>query len=244
MRDSIKLDGLLFTNDGDVVSVMNRILGTFAIEAELCNDVNAAVETVGRRRLDAVIIDWGGAVDPSRIVRATRKSFPNSNSTIVAVVNRHSETKALMAGINFMVHKSTDTADATRCLRAAYGTMLQNRRRAARVPVNIAAVVVLGQSGEIEARIIDLSVSGLALQCALPLPPNRDILTRFSLPGRNNVIHAMGRVVNVNGTGRVGIRFSFLSDDDRSGLETWMAVELDKLETAEMPSDEDEVIID
>jgi PilZ domain len=237
MNEHVQLDGLLFTNDAQVLSVMNQILESFSIETEVCKELDTALDAVTHRRLDAVIVDWDEGFDPTRVVRATRKSSPNSNSTIVAMVNGHSETHALLVGANFMIHKPTDIEQARRCMRAAYGTMLQNRRRAARVPVDIGVVARVAELGEIQARISDLSVGGLALHCNRPLPINREVLTQFSLPGTTGVIHAAGRVVNANATGRAGIRFSFVPEEDRNLLENWLAVELAKLEKAEMPTD-------
>ncbi len=238
MKEHVQLDGLLFTNDKQVLSVMNQILESFAIETEVCGELDSALEAVTHRRLDAVIVDWDGAFDPTRIVRAARKSSPNSNSTIVAMVNGHSETHALLVGANFMIHKPTDVDHARRCMRAAYGTMLQNRRRAARVPVDIRVAARIAELGEIQARISDLSVGGLALQCSQPLQVNGEVLTRFSLPGDSRVVHATGRIVNANSTGRAGVRFSFVPEDDRNLMESWLAVELAKLEKAEMPNDD------
>ncbi len=237
MKEHVQLDGLLFTNDAKVLSVMNQILESFAIAAEVCGELDSALDAVTHRRLDAVIVDWDGTFDPTRIVRATRKSSPNSNSTIVAMVNGQSETHALLVGANFMIHKPTDMDHARRCMRAAYGTMLQNRRRAARVPVDIAVVARVGEIGEIHARISDLSVGGLALHCDHALQINREVLTQFSLPGTTAVIHATGKVVNADATGRAGVRFSFIPEEDRNLLENWLAVELAKLEQAEMPTD-------
>jgi len=240
MKEHVQLDGLLFTSDTQVLGVMNQILGSFAIETEVCSEMDSALNAVTHRRLDAVIVDWDGAFDPTRIVRAARKSSPNSNSTIVAMVNGNSETHALLVGANFMIHKPTDVDHARRCMRAAYGTMLQNRRRAARVPVDIAVVARVAEIGEIQARISDLSVGGLGLQCSQALPTNREVLTQFSLPATTGVIHATGKVVNANGRGRAGMRFSFVPEEDRNLLESWLAVELAKLEKAEMPTDDAE----
>jgi DNA-binding response OmpR family regulator len=237
MNDHVQLDGLLFTTDTQVLCVMNQILESFSIETEVCSELDSALNAVNHRRLDAVIVDWDGSFDPTLIVRAARKSSPNSNSTIVAMVNGHSETHALLVGANFMIHKPTDADHARRCMRAAYGTMLQNRRRAARVPVDITVVARVADVGEIQARINDLSVGGLALQCSQSLPINREVLTQFSLPGVRGVIHATGRIVNANDTGRAGVRFSFVPEEDRNLLEGWLAVELAKLEKAEMPTD-------
>jgi DNA-binding response OmpR family regulator len=237
MNDHVQLDGLLFTTDTQVVCVMNQILESFAIETEVCSELDSALNAVNHRRLDAVIVDWDGSFDPTLIVRAARKSSPNSNSTIVAMVSGRSETHALLVGANFMIHKPTDVDHARRCMRAAYGTMLQNRRRAARVPVDITVVARVADVGEIQARINDLSIGGLALQCSQSLPVNREVLTQFSLPGVKGVIHATGRIVNANDKGRAGVRFSFVPEEDRNLLEGWLAVELAKLEKAEMPTD-------
>ena len=240
MKEHVQLDGLLFTSDIQVLCVMDQILGSFAIETEVCSELSPALDAVTHRRLDTVIIDWNDSEDSTRIVRATRKSSPNRNSTIVAMVHGNSETHALLAGANFMIHKPANLDLATRCMRAAYGTMLQNRRRAARVPVDISVVARLAEGGEIEARISDISVDGLALQCKQPLQVNREVLAHFSLTGSNSVIHATGRIVNANDTGRAGVRFSFVPEEDRNLLERWLAVELAKLEPAEMPTDDAE----
>ena len=237
MTEQIHLDGLLFTRDASVRQVMTGILDNFAIATEVSGEMEAALDAVTHRRLDALIVDWDGAYDPTRVVRAARKSSPNSNSTIVAMVNKGSETHALLVGANFMIHKPTDVEHARRCMRAAYGTMLQNRRRAARVAVDLPVVARVAELGPIEARISDMSIGGLALQCSRPLQVNQQVMANFTLPRTKHLIHITGSVVNANGTGRAGIRFSFLPDEERILLENWLAMELAKIEKAEMPVD-------
>src|SRR5437868_8129610 len=135
MKQHIRLDGVLVTSDSQVVSVINRILDRFAIKTEVCSESGSALDAVAHRRLDTVIVDWKGAHDPIRVVSAARKSSPNSNATIVAMVGESSEMQAaLLAGANFIIHKPTSFDHAARCMRAAYGTMLQQRRRTARCP--------------------------------------------------------------------------------------------------------------
>src|SRR5271163_3643437 len=91
MKEHVRLDGLLFSSDAQVLRVMNRILNSFAIQTEVCTEVGSALAAVTHRRLDAVIVDWNSANDPTRVVRSARKSSPNSNSTIVAMVDAGSE---------------------------------------------------------------------------------------------------------------------------------------------------------
>jgi hypothetical protein len=210
-------------------------MGNFAIDTEICGEIDSALDAVTHRRLDAVIVDWDGVSDPTRVVRAARKSSPNSNSTIVAMVSEGSETHALLVGANFMILKPADLDHANRCMRAAYGTMIQNRRRAARVSVDLPVMARVVDVGGIEARISDLSVGGLALECRTRLQINQEVLAQFSLPGIPGIIHIAGKVVNANASGRAGVRFSFVPEEDLNTLENWLALELAKLEKAEMP---------
>jgi CheY-like chemotaxis protein len=234
MKEQVRLDGLLFSTDAHVIDVMSPILNSFAIEAEVCPDLVSALNTVRHRRLDAIIVDWNGE-DPTRVVRDTRKSSPNSDSTIVAMVDRASETHALLVGANFMIHKPVDLDHARRCMRAAYGTMLQQRRRSARVSVDIPVFARVSDLGTLEARVTDLSIGGLALQFKQPMQVDREVSVLVRLPGIDTLIRVAGKIVNGNAAGRAGLRFSFIPEEDLSLLEKWLAAEVAKLEDAELP---------
>jgi hypothetical protein len=236
IKEQVRLDGLLFSSDTDVLGVMSQILDTFAINTEVCRELDSAMDAVTNRRLDIVIMDWNGVHDPNRVMSAARKSSPNSNATIVAMVDQNSEAYALLAGANFMIHKPMDLDNARRCVRAAYGTMLQNRRRAARVAVDIPVVVRVVEGERVDARISDISIGGVALQSTQLLDLDRKVTALFTLPGTSGLIYLSGSVVNSDGKGRAGIRFSFIPEEDLARLQTWLAGELIKLETAEMPA--------
>jgi hypothetical protein len=88
----------------------------------------------------------------------------------------------------------------------------------------------------VEARISDISIGGFALQCTQPLQTDWDVSVLFPLPDINSLIRASGKVVNANSTGRAGIRFSFIPEEEVCILEDWLASELAKLENAELPA--------
>ena len=240
MKEQVQLDGLLFSGNTELLKVMKQILGTFAIQTEVYTEIGSALEVVSHRRVDALIVDWDTNNDPTRVVRCARKSSPNRNSTIVAMVDVGSETRALLVGANFMIYKPVDLERATRCLRAAYGTMLLERRRAARVSVDIPVIARVTDLGTIKARVSDLSVGGLALHCEQQLRMDHEVSLVLSLPHTNDTLRITGRVVNGNETGRAGIRFSFVPEEDLSALESWLAIELAKLDVAELPLSEAE----
>jgi DNA-binding response OmpR family regulator len=243
MKEQVQLDGLLFSGNAELLQVMKQILGTFAIQTEVYTEIGSALEVVSHRRVDALIVDWDLSNDPTRVVRCARKSSPNRNSTIVAMVDIGSETHALLVGANFMIYKPVDLERASRCMRAAYGTMLLERRRAARVSVEIPVIARVSDIGPIEARVSDLSIGGLALHCHQPLLIDREVSLVLSLPHTNDTLRITGRVVNGNETGRAGIRFSFVPEEDLSALESWLAIELAKLDVAEMPLSGGETVL-
>jgi CheY-like chemotaxis protein len=236
MKEDVRLDGLLFSGDAQVLGVMNQLLDSFTIRTEVCGELDSALEAVTHRRLDAVIVDWNSVPDPNRVVCAARKSSPNSNSTIVALVEPGSEAYALLAGANFMINKPTNLDEARRCMRAAHGTMLQNRRRAARVAIDLPVVLRVIEGERHEARICDISIGGIAVRSQRPLRLDQKITALFTLPRTAELIYLSGAVVNADGKGRAGIRFSFIPDEDLARLQTWLAGELIKLESAKMPA--------
>jgi len=216
---------------------MKTALDTFAIETQICQETDSALEAVNHRRLDTVIVDWDGTHNAARVLRATRNSSWNCNSTVLAMVNAGPEMHdALRAGANFLIHKPSDLDGVARCLRAAYGTMIWQRRRAARCPVDIPVVVRFSELGKIDAKISDISVGGLALQCRRPVDVHRQVSLNFALPDSDILVHAAGEVVNADGKGRAGVRFSFIPHSELKLLESWLMVHLAKLEDTEMPS--------
>lgn len=236
MSAHLRLDGLLCTTDYRVLQVMKPALDTFSIQTQICREITSAMEAINHRRLDAVIVDWSGEYNPAHVLLATRSSSWNSKSTILAMVDPGpGMLNALRAGANFLIPKPSDTRGVSRCLRAAYGTILQQRRRVARCPVDIPVFAKFSEIGKVEARIIDLSVGGLALQCKQAVEVERQVSLSFLLPESNILINVAGKVVNADRKGRAGICFSFIPEDELKLLENWLAVELAKLEEAEIP---------
>jgi Tfp pilus assembly protein PilZ len=104
------------------------------------------------------------------------------------------------------------------------------------VTIDIPVSARVADIGMIEAHISDLSIGGLALRCGQPLQLDREVIVQFNLPDGGRRMHVTGKVVNANATGRAGIRFSFVPEDDLEALESWLATELAKLESVEIPA--------
>jgi len=62
-EDVVKLKGLLFSSDAQVLSVMNQVLDNFEIETEVCIELSSALDAVTNTKLDTLIMDWTGSDD-------------------------------------------------------------------------------------------------------------------------------------------------------------------------------------
>ena len=58
MREHIRLDGLLFSSDAQVLGVMNRVLESFSIETEVCSQVGSALDAVEAAIVDGRMTDY------------------------------------------------------------------------------------------------------------------------------------------------------------------------------------------
>jgi DNA-binding response OmpR family regulator len=231
-EDVVKLKGLLFSSDAQVLSVMNQVLDNFEIEAEVCDEPEKALNAISHRKLDTLIMDWEDKDEPTRVMDALRRSAKNAKSTAVAIVSGTPDMQAASrAGANFMIYKPMNIDQATHCLRAAYGNILLQRRRSARCLVDIPLVGTLVGVGQVEGRIIDISAGGLAFLCQEAVEPDQQVSIGFKLPETSVIIHVTGRVVGVvskDGRTRAGMSFSSIPPGEFALLERWLATQLEK----------------
>jgi len=242
MNEVIRLKGLLFSTDAQVLSVMNQVLDNFEIETEVCLESASALDAVTTLKLDTLIMDWSGSGESIQILSAMRNSEQNAKSTVLAMVNGDPEMQAAThAGANFIVYKPMNVDQATRFMRAAYGNMLLQRRRAVRCPVDIPVIASMLGAGQVEGKIINLSVRGLAFLCKHGIEVEQQLAMGFALPGTSTMIRVTGRVANVistDGGTRVGVCFSSVPPDQFAALEQWMSDHMPELPKRLMSPDD------
>jgi hypothetical protein len=198
-------------------------------ELEVSHVVEGSVRRVsGRVRITAQLIQV------SDQTHLWAESYERDTRDILALQNE--VTRAIARQIQIrLIPQETERLSASGSTKAAYGTMLQQRRRSVRCPVEISVVPTIAELGRIEAKITDISIGGLALQCKCSLQIGWTVSLPLSPPGTDDFIHVTGKVVNADKKGRAGICFSRLPEQDLSRLVDWLAIELSKLENAELP---------
>ena len=141
----MSLKSLLLCSDEKIVRVLRRVLGDLDIAVELCADADSALRKLTRQRFEAIIVDVtdDGASD---VLRSARSAPCNKQAVAVAIVEPIIGLKAVFGiGAHFVLYKPVSSERAKSSFRAARALMKSERRRNARVAVQIP--VVLRSSG-------------------------------------------------------------------------------------------------
>src|SRR5579872_1861295 len=186
MNKSIELKGLLVTRDLQLMSVMERVMDSISVEANVCLLAQEAIDSFPKEHLDCVVLDWEIDDAPTAILRSLRASQLNGNCSVVALISDPKQMQpALQATANLVMFKPRVFEQGLRCLRPVYAAMLRQRREAFRVPVKMAAVFTQGTgSKKGEGTITDISETGMAVRSSLPLEKGDTLQVEFSVPGK------------------------------------------------------------
>src|SRR5690349_909510 len=178
------LKSLLLCSDEKIVRVLRRVMGDLEIDVELCPNSETALRKLTRQRFEAIVADLSddGA---NEVLRSARSAPCNKQAVAVAIVEPAVGLKAVFEiGAHFVLYKPVSSERAKSSFRAARALMKSERRRNARVAVQIPVVMRSPEAGSnMKVTTVDLSEGGMAV--ALPSRKRASGRWRvaFTLPG-------------------------------------------------------------
>lgn len=221
----MELRSLLLSQDTELIEILQMALDDLGIGVEVYPTAPWAGEDIAEHRFDAVIIDFDvpGADD---FLRGVRRSPSNTHSLAFAIVNADIGLAAAFAmGANLALQKPITLESARNSLRAAYGLIMQERRRYFRHAVETLVILTPDENTTIVGTTMNVSEGGMALKCDRELQLNGLVRLKFSLPGITGELDARAIVVWKDPIGRAGIRFEKLSITAREKLAEWLAIQ-------------------
>ena len=219
----MSLKSLVLCADEKIVRVLRRVLGDLDIGVELCADADSALRKLTRERYEAIIVDItdDGASD---VLRSARSAPCNKQAVAVAIVEPIIGLKAVFSiGAHFVLYKPVSSERAKSSFRAARALMKSERRRNARVAVQIP--VVLRSSGvgsNMRVTTIDLSEGGMAVNVPRGRRPTGRWQIVFNLPGTEKALELPAEFA-WEGTGdQAGLRFKEIAPEATHQLREWL----------------------
>src|ERR1700758_1330745 len=218
------LKSLVLCSDEKIVRVLRRVLNDLEIAIEHSTDPDGAIRQLTRQRFEAVIIDCTDLKTATVVLKSARSAPANKRAIAVAIMDGHNGLRpAFDMGAPFVLYKPVSTERAKSSFRAARALMKRERRRNARIPVQVQASLNNRLSGfSQKVTTTDLSEGGMAIQMPRRHQDAGPWDVQFALPGSEGSFELTGEVAWHIPGGQVGIRFTNLPVDVGHQLRQWL----------------------
>jgi len=191
------------------LELMTEVFKTLEAEVRPLNDSESAARVVTQENFDGIFLDLEmPKLNGFELAQKIRESSRNKLTPIVIVTGREDRDamqKAFAIGATFFLQKPVDRQKLNSLLRTVRGTLLETRRRSARVSMQTEVSCTVGPR-TLRGRTWNLSQGGMLLEVE-GLKPKEAVRVSFRLPSSAVVIDASATVVWAK-DGRQGILFS------------------------------------
>jgi len=232
----MSLQALVLCSDDKILRVLRRVLSDLEIAVECCNDADSAVRKLTRRRFEAVVVDCHDEDIAAQVLASVRSAPCNKRSIAVAMIDGQKAVRSAFGlGAHFVLYKPISAERARTSFRAARALMRCERRRNARVRMEIPVAVIGEAAGKKKMVTSDISLGGMSLKLSLRPKSMAGMRIQFTLPGTQYEIECSANVA-WEGSGRqAGIRFVNLSAEQRDQLKSWLARHSPDMEPEDPP---------
>ncbi len=219
----MSLKSLVLCSDEKIVRVLRRVLGDLDIGVDLCATADAALRKLTRQRFEAIIADCSddGAFE---VLRSARSAPCNKQAVAVAIVEPIVGLKAVFdIGAHFVLYRPVSSERAKSSFRAARALMKSERRRNARVAVQIPVVMRSPEAGgNMKVTTVDLSEGGMAVAMPQQHRPRGNWQIAFTLPGTSAALEIPAEFAWEGSKKQAGLRFLRTPPEAACRLRDWL----------------------
>jgi len=217
----MKLNALLMCREVEVLRMLVAGLDELDIDEEACVTAAEAMELLAQGFYSALVVDFD-LPNASTVAHMARLAPAKRRPVVLGLIGPHTDVaSAYQAGANFVIYKPADYGQMMRSLRSGRVFMQPDRRKSSREKIESMVYLRFGDVCPLPALVQEVSMDGLAVQAAEPLPAI-EVPIRFILPGTVHMLEGTGDVVWADEAGRAGILFRELNDDSRKQLRQWL----------------------
>jgi CheY-like chemotaxis protein len=164
-------------------------------------------------RLDVVVVD--AALPGASTLVASLRQDPTTRAIAIVALGRSefgfSHLELLEAGANAILPLPPGQDWDDRLMRLIHVPV----RKTTRFPVSLSLQGGLHDGARFAARVVNLSVHGLLLECRHPLRVGEDVRLAFEMPKGHGPVEAAGTVVRLAEAGQFGIELTHVEGDGR-----------------------------
>lgn len=218
----MKLKALVMCRNPHSVRFLGDALEQFDIGQDCCNSAQEAIELVARANYAILILDFD-LPEAAKAAKFAHMAPEHRRPVIFGIIGAQTELEqTLRAGVNFPLYKPLQSEKILHSIRAAYGFVRQERRRAPRHAVETVVYLMFGKRAAVPALMVNLSEEGFCVQAADPLPTFEKVDVHFLLPGTKRAIEGKAELVWTDSRGRAGMFLSEMGLATQRFLRNWL----------------------
>jgi Tfp pilus assembly protein PilZ len=217
---------LVVSNDSAVAKQIATGMQRFSIAVEICTDISEALNRVGRRKFEAVVVDLAFGEQVANLLDHVRLSPSNQKSVTFGIQDPYM-TGAFQVQPNFLIQKPLEDRVFESTLKAALGLIIREYRRYFRCPI---AVPVSIHDGALEFRceIVNLSEGGAAVSTPITFRPGTPVRVRFTLPDEPAAFDVEAEICWSNNKGLAAVQFVSHPPGQKVRLQNWLSRQIER----------------
>jgi CheY-like chemotaxis protein len=219
----VDLKALIVSPDAKTIATFVQAFRDLKVIAQGCADQASASQRFAQTKFEAVVVDLDNILERMPFVQSLRQGRTNRNSVVLAVAtNDPAKKRASEHGASFVIERPLIDELLLVVLRAAYGFMLQDRRRYFRLVTELAVSIRTGSGVELQCRTINVSSEGMALRTPRPMEVGETVTVVFAISNPGPLMIAGGTVIWDDKHGKAGLHLRFANWQDKDRISDWL----------------------
>jgi CheY-like chemotaxis protein len=219
----VDLKALIISPDAKTAAVFVESLRDLKVTAQVCADQASASERFSQAKFEAVVVDLDNILERLTFVESVRQGRTNRNAVVIAIATNDSAKKrASEHNASFVIERPLIEEHLLAVLRAAYGFMLQDRRRYFRLVTELAVSIRTSAGAEFQGKTINISSEGMAIRTPRSLQEGETVGVVFAISNLGPLMIAEGTVIWDDKHGKAGLHLRFASSRDKDRISEWL----------------------
>jgi DNA-binding NarL/FixJ family response regulator len=216
------LSSLVISADQASGEKLRGVLDDLGFKVESCAEEARAAVRLAQEHYDLLVLDCPTKAAVA-LLKEARSSKPNEAILAVVVAEGQEHVREMFSlGVNFVVYKPVLVDRVLASLTAAQAVLHRDKRRKARAAVHAQATIDFAGGEPMQATLVDLAETGMAVNFGKHLPPTCKVYFQFQLPGQKATVRLSGQVVWQEWSGRAGVQFVDVPQSSRRLLTEWL----------------------
>lgn len=226
MTNLCELEALVVGSDRAMIDAILPSLHEIGIAPSVHPQTVSALQTLARQKIDALFVDQER--DPELAVLKRMRSSPSNHGAVAFAIVREQQCPPASRVADFVMDKPLMPIKVSRAIRAAFGLMLNQRKRYFRQPVRVSIDLTDSTHRRFPGQTLNVSQTGIALECATPFLVHETVQLEFYLPGVAEKFNCKAQIIWRAERGKAGLAFTEMKSAEKRRLENWIEEEFQR----------------